>query len=141
LKPWIRPAAACAIVAVCLIEAGRLYDDSHRLSEARRALASLASIQEAYRADHGIYASDLGALAEETRDALGFVSTLDQILDLDAGLVVRGDAAGYHLEARARNRAGTVVVLDGPPRLSIAAAGRLGQQAPPSKGLPKGPIK
>lgn len=114
MKPWIRPAVACVLAAAALIEIGRLYDDSRRVREARRALSSLGLIQEAYRADHGVYASDLGALAEETGDAFGFVSSLGQILDLESGIVVRGGGRDYHLEARARNRARTVVALDGP---------------------------
>lgn len=103
---------------------GRIYDDSRRVFEARRSLAALALIQEAYRSEHGAYASDLGALAEQTRDAFGLVSSLDKILDLKAGIVVKGDAQDYHFEARARNRARTVVVLDGPPRRRMADAGR-----------------
>ena len=102
------------------------------MSEARHALAALARIQEAYRADHGVYASDLGVLAEETKDAFGLVSSLDKLLDLEAGIVVRGGALNYHFEARARNRAGTIVVLDGPPRQSLSEAGR-------GKAEPKAP--
>ena len=84
----------------------------------------LARIQEAYRVEHGVYASTLGDLAEQTNDEYGFVSSLDKVLDLSAGLVVDGTATDYRLNARARDRRGTAVVLEGPLRSGLGEAGR-----------------
>ena len=112
----------CAVAGVWSM--GRSYRERRAVEDARTVLAQLGSVQDSYRRLHGEYTDDLSALADMTDDWGAFMNSLNVLLDLKAGFVMETTRTGYRISAHARDRAGTVVVYEGPPRKTITEAAK-----------------
>lgn len=129
-------AAVLALAAFGLWSLGRVYRELKAVEDARAALSELARMQEAHRRVEGAYTEDLSALADMTNDWSRFMEALDKVLDLRAGFQMTVSGPAYRIAAHARDRKGSVVVLEGPPKMGMAAASsaKLDHgRAPPSR--------
>lgn len=115
-------AAALVLAAAGFWSFGRVYRELKAVDDAREVLAVLGRMEEAHFRVRGVYAEDVSALADMTDDWHGFMNSLDKVLDLRAGFEISVSGRSYRVVARARDRKGTVVVLQGPPKVGMAAA-------------------
>jgi hypothetical protein len=118
--------AALVFVAVCAVvwSFGRAYRERRAVEDAQQVLANLGRMQEAHRRLEGAYTQDLSALADMTDDWSAFMESLNTFLDLRAGFEISVSGPGYRITAHARDRKKSVVVLEGPPKTSMAQAAK-----------------
>lgn len=121
--PALKPAAFVLVLLVAgFWSSGRVYRELKAVDDAREVLAGLGRMQEAHRRAQGVYTEDVSALADMSDDWSGFMASLDKVLDLSAGFEIAVSGPAYRIKARARDRKRTVVILEGPPRVGMAAA-------------------
>ncbi|OGS39420.1 MAG: hypothetical protein A2506_00180 [Elusimicrobia bacterium RIFOXYD12_FULL_66_9] len=108
---------------------GRVYREIRAVEDAREALAVLGRMQEAHLRMQGAYTEDVSALADMGDDWSGFMESLNKVLDLRTGFEMSVSGRSYRIMAHARDKRSSVVVLEGPPKVPMAATA-----APPGKG-------
>ena len=113
-----------AAVFAALWSFGRLYSNLRAMADAREALANLGRMEEAHRRLQGVYTEDVSALADMSDDWRAFMESLNTILDLRAGFEIVVSGRSYRITAHARDRRGSVVVFEGPPKVAMADTGK-----------------
>jgi len=115
-------ALTLALVVAGFWSFGRVYRELKAVEDAREVLAVVGRMQEAHLRVQGVYTEDVSALADMTDDWTRFMESLDKVLDLRAGFEISVSGRSYRITAHARDRKGSVVVLEGPPKIGMAAA-------------------
>ena len=113
-----------AAVFAALWSFGRLYSNLRAMADAREALANLGRMEEAHLRVQGVYTEDVSALADMSDDWRAFMESLNTILDLRAGFEIVVSGRSYRITAHARDRRGSTVVFDGPPKVAMADTGK-----------------
>lgn len=88
--------------------------DLAAVDSAKEALLVMAQIEEEFKASRGVYSADLGELAEASGDPKEFRSALVNLFVGERFKLQAGNKA-YSIEAAARDRRKTTLVLQGPP--------------------------
>ena len=113
-----------ACLAAIIWMAGAMRVDARRqkkkVEDAAATIKDLGAIQESYQRIHGKYTANVFHLANMTKDWKAFMEALDVILDLRT-MRMWTDRAHYRIEARARDRARSLIVLEGPMTKTPAA--------------------
>jgi uncharacterized RDD family membrane protein YckC len=90
--------------------------DLKAIEDAKKGLAIMAEIEEAYRKDHnGQYTDQLSDLAQASGDPNKFRLALNELFNAKAGFKLQAGNRGYRIEGAANDLWRTRLICDGPP--------------------------
>ena len=90
------------------------YDAIMDVAYARTGLEEMKRLQTLYFYEHGRFADNLSALADQSGEPQTFMRDMSGLFDRETGVTVTGDKNGYRIEGRANDDARTLVAFNGP---------------------------